>query len=556
MTSISKRSRYEQTRSQLWNVRSAFEATWRDLADYIISTRTQFGQADKNKGSRRNQKIIDSTATFAARTLRSGMHAGITSPARPWMRLTTPDPGLAEFGPVKEWLHTVTQRMRTVFLRSNLYNVLPTTYGDMGVFATAAMAVMEDSRDLMRCYSYPTGSFALGINARGMVDTFIREYSLTVLQLVDQFGLENLSRTARQLWDRSEYQQNVDVCWILAPNVDRSDARYEARFMPYASCYFEKGQDSEGKFLRESGFNEFPILAPRWDVTGEDIYGTDCPGITALGDIKALQVMQKRKAQAVEKMLNPPTQAPSQLQNKGGVSLIAGDTNYVDLREGQQGIKPVHEIKMSVSEITADIQDTRQLIRRSFYEDLFLMLAQTDRREITAREIDERHEEKLLALGPVLERTNDELLDPLVDRTYAMMDRAGLIPPPPPDLEGVNLKVEYISLMAQAQKLVGAVGADRFFASVMAISEQFPEARYKVNPMQAVDDYGDVYGVNPKLIVPDEEAEAALQATQQAAQQQRQIELAAMGARGAKDLAQAPVNEDNALTRALESVGA
>lgn len=561
---LTKRQEYELVRSSLWAERTSFDAHWRDLSDYILPRRSRWFTGDRNKGDRRNLKIIDSTGSFAARTLRSGMHAGITSPARPWMKLTTPDPELAEFGPVKQWLHVVSQRMLTVFLRSNLYNVLPTHYGDMGTFGTAAMSLLEDDRDLIRCYSYPIGSYAIGTNERGVCDVWVREWAMTVRQVVAKFGLDrstnmidwtNISNTVRSLWDRGAYEQTVDVCWVVAPNTRADPSRLGGKYLPYASCHFEKGQERENVFLREHGFNEFPLMASRWDVAGEDVYGTDCPGMTALGDIKQLQTMQKRKAQAVEKYLNPPLQGPTHLRNQKA-SLLPADITYTDVREGQKGLHPIHEVKLDISHVTADIADTRTMIRRSYYEDLFLMLAQTDRREITAREIEERHEEKLLSLGPVLERTNDELLDPIVDRVYKIMERRGLIPPPPPELEEVDLKVEYISLMAQAQKLVGVVGHERFMTSVANVATVFPEARHKVNVFQWIDDEGEMLGINPKVIVPDDEAVAAADAEkkQQAAMQAAATMKDATGA--ASNLANTPMGGDSALDRLMAGAGA
>ena len=114
------RQKYEQLRAQLLNERTTFDAHWRELGEYLRPRRTRFWTADRNKGDKRNQNIIDSTPVFASRTLQSGLHAGLTSPSRPWMKLTTPDPDLAEHAPVKAWLHLVTRRMLDVFLRSNL----------------------------------------------------------------------------------------------------------------------------------------------------------------------------------------------------------------------------------------------------------------------------------------------------------------------------------------------------------------------------------------------------------------------------------------------------
>lgn len=552
---LTKRQEYELVRAALWSERSTFDAHWRDLSDFILPRRSRWFTADRNKGDRRNLKIIDETGTFAARTLRSGMHAGITSPARPWMKLTTPDPELAEFGPVKEWLHDVTQRMLTVFLKSNVYSVLPSQYGDMGVFGTASMALLEDDRDIIRAYSYPIGSYAIGTNERGSADSFVREEQMTVRQIVSKFGLDRatnmidwsgISKTVRMLWDRAMYEQAVDVVWLVAPNTRADVSKIGGKFLPYASCHFEKGREREDVFLRESGFNEFPVMSSRWDVTGGDSYGTDCPGMTALGSIKALQVMQKRKAQAVEKMVNPPLQAPTSVRNQKA-SLLPADVTYVDIREGQKGITPIHEVRLDISHLTADINETRQMIRRSFFEDLFLMLAQSDRREITAREIDERHEEKLLALGPVLEHTNDELLDPLIDRTFSIMQRRGLLPPAPEELAEMDLKVEYTSLMHQAMRLVGVAGHERFASNVIQMAQVFPEARHKLNVFQWIDDHGEMLGVNPNVIVPDDAANESLNAERQQAAQAQQAAMAKDAAGAAQALGKTPVGDGTAL---------
>jgi hypothetical protein len=568
----SKRQRYEALHSALKSERSSFDSHWRDLADWTLPRRTRFWAGDRNRGDMRNQKIINSTARFSARTLASGLHAGLTSPARPWMKLTTPDPQLAEFGPVKEWLHVVSQRMLTVFAQTNLYNMLPIVYGDMGLFATAAMSVVQDSKDLFRCYTYPLGSFVFGQNERGVVSTFAREYQLSVRQIVESFGLKangrdidwtHISGAVQAAWDKGDYETPVDLTWMVAPNEDYRRDNPLARYKKFTSCHFEcgsanrPGDDSGGGFLRESGYDTFPVLGPRWDVTGEDTYGTDCPGMTALGDIKQLQGMERKKAQAIAKAVDPPLSGPSSLRTQK-TSLLAGDITYVDTREGMNGLKPIHETRLEgLQYLIQDSERVEYRIQRAFYEDLFLMLARSDAargsQPITAREVEERHEEKLIALGPVLERTNDELLDPLVDRVYALMDEAGLIPEPPEQLAGVDLKVEYISILAQAQKLVGVVGLDRFLTSAGQMASVFGESVLdKVDTDQAIDNYGEMLGVDPRLVRSTEDAQA-LRA--QRAQQQQQAAQAAQ----AKDLSVAIKNAgstkmegDTALNRIVQ----
>lgn len=557
-----KRHRYEKQRAKLQQDRTSFDQHWQEISEFLLPRRTRFFASGRNRGDRRNQKIIDSTSRFASRTLSSGLHAGLTSPARPWLKLTTPDPQLAAFAPVKEWLHLVTERMLTVFQQTNLYNVLPTVYSDMGTFGTGAMAILDDAADLFRAYAYALGSYWVGLDARGNATTFVRDYELTVRQVVEQFGVvegrrdidwSRLSLHVRNQWDLGEYEAPVGVTWIVTPNVEYREGAIEARFFKWASCYFETGSNEKGRrqFLRESGFRTFPLMVPRWDVEDGDSYGTDCPGMTALGDVKGLQIQQRRKAQGIEKGINPPMTGPSALRSQK-TSLLPGDITYIDVREGMQGLRAAHEISMNLDHMRQDIREVQYRIQRAFYEDLFLMLATSDQsKEMTAREVQERHQEKLLALGPVLERTNDELLDPLIDRVFDMLLRDELVPPPPPEVLGVDLKVEYISIMAQAQKLVGVVGQDRFLQSTIPLLEAFPEVRHKVNIFQVVDNYADMLGVDPRLVRPSDEAQALLDAEREAQQAAQQAEQAQMLARATKDAAQAPMEGDTALSRVL-----
>jgi hypothetical protein len=577
-----KRERYLQLKQALYTERSSFDAHWRDLATWVRPRRERFAVTDRNRGDRRNQAIIDNTATTALRTLQSGMHAGMTSPARPWFALTTPDPALAEFGPVKAWLHTVTQRLQILFLRSNVYNSLHTIYGDMGLFGTGALMVWEDLEDFLHTGTYAIGTYAVAMGVRGRPTTFVREYDLTVEQLIEEFGgvdgrplapRERIDRSrfsphVLNAWDLGNYQTPVRVCWVVTRNRAADASRLDASRWPIVSCTFEVGQsqeDPQERYLREGGFDEWPVLVPRWDATDEDAYGSDCPGMVALGDVRQLQAEQKRKGQALEKTLNPPVTAPTHLRTQQ-VSLIAGRPTYVDLREGQSGIKPIHEVKYPVSDVTMDIREVQYRIRQAFFADLFLMLGQSDpsrgAQPLTAREVEERHEEKLMALGPVLERTNKELLDPLIDRVYSMAQRAsqdawargedGLLPRPPADLEDVDLGVRYTSIMAAALKMVGIAATDRFVRSVGAVSTAWPEALFKVDGQQLVDEYAEQTGVSPRVVRADEEAAAMVQAAQQAAARQQQVEEAAVAAKSTREMSAASLADDSALRRIVE----
>jgi hypothetical protein len=222
-----------------------------------------------------------------------------------------------------------------------------------------------------------------------------------------------------------------------------------------------------------------------------------------------------------------------------------------------QGLRSIHEVTLNIEHLGRDIGEVQYRIQRAFYEDLFLMLARSDNtrngQPVTAREIDERHEEKLLALGPVLERTNDELLDPLVDRVYELMEKAGLLPTPPQELNNVKLRVEYISIMAQAQKLVGVAAQDRFLQSAASLVEVFPEIRLKVIPFQVVDNYADMLGVDPRIVRPTDEAQAMFDEERKAAQAQANAQQAVDMAKATKLAGDTPLTGDTVLSRMVSA---
>ena len=562
---LTKRQQLDIMRAELENERSSFLTHWRELSDFILPRRARFTVSDANKGERKNQKIIDSTATLAARTLRSGMMSGITSPARPWFRLSIQDSDLAEFPSVKEWLYQVSNRMTGVFLRSNLYNALPVVYGDLGVFGTAAMAVEEDFDGVVRFYPFAIGSYCLANDHKLKVSVFQREFRMTVRQLIQKFGkLKDdgsgqpdwsvFSNHVRNLWDSGNYETWIDVIHFVRPNPEYDPRRVHSRYKKFSSCYYESGGSANGndrysvenKFLREAGYDHFPVLAPRWEITGEDVYGTSCPGMDALGDIKQLQTGERRGAQALEKMVNPPMTGPSSLKNSRA-SIAAGDITYVDARGANDAFRPAHETNLRLDMLEQKQQQIRSRIQRSFYEDLFLMLTSIDRSDITATEIAERKEEKLLAIGPVLEQLNQDLLDPCIDVTFGMMLKQGYIPEPPPEIQGQDLKVEYISIMAQAQKLVGVAGVERFAQFTGQLAAMKPDLWDKVNAEEMVALYGDMVSIPPSVLNTEDEVAAVRQERAAAAQQQAQVEQMNQASQAAKNLGQTPMGGDSAL---------
>lgn len=565
-----KRTEINRLINELRMERDSYLSHWMDINRFVRPRSAKFLITQGSRGDKRNQNIINNTATMASETLASGMMSGVTSPARPWFKLSTGDPDLDEKDDVKEWLHQVEYRMREVFAKSNLYTELPLVYADLGDYGVAAMSCLEDDDATVRFDHFPIGSYSVATDESGRVDTIAREWQMTVRQLVQQFGIENCSDHVKTMYQTNQMGQWIEVAHVVSRNKDHDPKKISARHKKWQSCYLERAGAGRSestigdRFLRESGFDEFPVMCPRWSVTGEDVYGNS-PGMNALGDVKALQTYEKRAAKMVDKGSDPPMSAPSSLKNQRA-SLLPGDITYVDVNQGQQGFVPIYEPNPSwLTAVENKIAKHEQRIKRAYFEDLFLMLASMDgvqpRNQL---EIAERKEEKLLQLGPVMDRLNDELFDQLIDRTFAIMLKnsipdwnaglAGQIPQPPESLQDVDLKVEYTSVMAQAMKMVGLGAIERYAGFVGSLAATNPGVLDVLDPDEAARTYSEMVGIAPKI---NRTKEAVEQLRAARAQQQQAMEAVAMakeGAQAAQAMSGADLGGDNALSRVLTSL--
>ena len=127
--------RWEALKSE----RTSWMTHWQEISEVLTPRTGRFLVSDNNKGDKRHRAILDNTGTRALRTLAGGMMAGMTSPARPWFRLTTLNPELDESYEVKDWLGRVTSLMQMVFAKSNIYQSLTMAYEELGAYGTAAV---------------------------------------------------------------------------------------------------------------------------------------------------------------------------------------------------------------------------------------------------------------------------------------------------------------------------------------------------------------------------------------------------------------------------------
>lgn len=550
MADHKSRKQFNIRLAEMKNTRQPHEAPWKDIRDYQVPNRGNFEEDKGREGQRKDLKIYNGTPALDARTLQAGMKAGVTSSSRPWFREAMANRNLMKRSDVREYLHGVQEVLYQIYNQSNFYTMASLLYLEFGAFGIGAMSIKADFEDVARFDTYTIGEYWAAINARSIVDVLYRRIWKTPVQLIEEFGKENVSQDVMNMAKSGSPGKPVKIIHAVEPNDDRIPNMIDAKNKAYRSVYYEEGSlESDNDFLSVSGFDRFPYVVPRWSTNGHDPYGTDQPGLIALGDAKELMSGTFDKKRGLQKNMDPPIQAPSDLRNQRIMNVPGGVTFYNQFSGSSvNGVRSLFENRVPLGDIIEDLGTIEKRIDRAYYVDLFLTILSNDRpQDMKAEVAFQIDKERLLMLGPVLENLNDEFLDPLNDRVFELAEDAGILPEAPADLKGENLKVEYVSSLAKAQKSSTISNMERFVSLGGAVDSLIPGTIDKVDGDEVMDEAAEVLDIPPKIARSDEDVEVVRAAKAQLKNAQMQLAVGTEAAKAAKDLANAPVGTGNML---------
>jgi hypothetical protein len=538
----------------------------RELADFFLPRRYKWliTPNQMGRGSPINQHILDSSPTLAARNLASGIMFGVTNPTSPWFRFGLGRMNSTSPSPVGVWLKEVEEMMMLVFQESNLYQALAIFYFDLVIFGTASLLIYEDFHNVIVCFNPCFGEYYVDCNQNLKVDVFFREFTYTITQTVDRWGIENVSPSVAALYKQggSNLTREIVVAHAIEPNDDHRKFGVPSNFK-YREVYWEWGGSASPQggssfapgLLEKRGFFENPSIVARWDTVANDAYGRS-PAMDALPDCKQLQLQVRRQAQGIDKQVNPPLQADIQLKNQPA-SLIPGGVTYVAglMSSPNPGMQSIYNHKIELGPMTENLELVRERIKKIFFNDLFQTITQYQTRSnVTAEEINARRAESLIMLGPVLERLQDELLAPIIERTFGIMSRKGILPPAPAEIAGQDLNIQYISMLSIAQQGAKTTGIDKILGLAGNLAGIDPAIVDKLDLDYAFENYNYLLNNDPRLLRSEEAvAQIRAQRAQQAQQAQvaQQADTAQKLAAGAQTASQIPVGGGKSALQAM-----
>lgn len=520
---------------------------WANLAQYILPRRSIWltqstgGQPSPNnmtRGRQINNAIKDPTATYATRVCAAGLMSGLASPSRPWFKVNTVMKNVELDSEGRAWMDAIEARLYTVLAGSNFYNAFAQECEDEVVFGTAPSIIYEDEKDLIRCYNPAIGEYYLASNAANRIDALYRQFVMTVSQIVDFFGVENCPPDVQQLWAAKGNELDVEriVAHSIEPNFDVGGCPKIPGKFTWREVYWVWGAGSRYP-LSVRGFIDQPFTAARWSTQSNDAYGRS-PGMDVLPDVIQLQVMTVRLSEAIEKQVRPPLLADMTMKNQPS-SILPGHVTYgVDISNGK-GMRPIYEVMPDVKGLAELISQIEQRIKVGLFNDLFLMLEQAPNTKMTAYEVAQKVQEKLQVLGPVIENIITESLKPKLKRIYGIMLRKNMLPPMPDSMKGIAIDVEFISMLALAQKASATGGLERLIALIGNMAGVYPNLKYIVDEEAYVREFNDLLANPEKILRGPEQYKQKVDAAEQAQAKQAGMEAAQHGAQTANIGAQA-----------------
>lgn len=512
-------------------LKQTYATEFQEVVDYVLPDRSNVTRWE-SPGQRRGIMRYDTTAVEAAELLAGNLAATLTPMGSRWMDVVPRQTELRRKRAVADWCQEVSELMLASMQTSNFYLAMDETYLDLVGFATAC-PYTEMLGGKLHYMTWPIREYAFSIGMDGRPRRLFRSFKMTAQQMIDRFanmpGFKEYGQSVKHIIDAAENVSATDrnrefrVLHVIGPREFYQPGKPGARNMPIESCYINC---DDQVIIAEGGYEEMPANVVRWRVTADDAGWGRGPTQTAMPDTRSLNVCRKLMHKALAKDLDPPLV----IDDRG----VIGNVRTVP--NGITYIRPGARMEYLTSGQRIDIgqfglERLTQQVRAIYYAD-HLRLPPPQGTPMTATEMQIRWEMMERLLGPTLGRLQTELLNPIIERTFGLMMRAGQLPLPPDELVEAELDIEYVGPLARAQQMPEVAAIERTYQSVAGIAQLIGDSSglRRLNVDEATKRLAELYGFPAGALRDDDEVAQIAQAEAQQAQAMQERNDAMMAA--------------------------
>jgi len=494
--------------------RGTWEDHWQEILDYVMPRKAEVTFI-RAKGEKRTDTLFDSTAITANNLLAASLQGTLTSPSLQWFYLKVRNDEFNQDREVQLWLEDSAKKMYNLFNETNFNSEVHELYLDLCSIGTGCLFVEEGKKgfneDLIHFNCLHIAEYYIQENVNGYVDTLYRKYKLTARQAIQEFGEDNLGEKILEA-GANKPDKMFNFIHAVEPieNYERAMGKSSIK-LPFHSCHV---CEEDKMTVRESGYNEFPYLVPRWAKATGEIFGRS-PSFNALPDIKTLNKAVEIGLKAWAKAIDPPLLVQDDgvigkvRMTPGGITVVRSDASIQPLQIGSNW--QITDLKEN---------QLRQAIRQAYYSD---QLQLQEGPQMTATEVQVRYELMQRLLGPTLGRFQSEFLNPLIERVFGLMLRSNAFSIAPDVIQGEQVDVEFVGPLARSQRMEEAIAVEKLYALAGQVAQIDPTIIDNINHDQAIRMRAELLGVPKSILRGIEEVESLRE--ERAMQQQMQQEM-------------------------------
>jgi hypothetical protein len=534
LSPIATRHPAHETAERRWgemkSERSQYEQDWEAIARLIRPQRGGFSQTDHN--DRVLEKPLSSAPIMAQSNFAAGLYGTLTNPANRWFGLKTNDPELNAWHPAKMWLDTVTDLILASFLPSvsPFYSATTQVFSDLSAFGNGAQydEVVPAERRILDV-TLSLAEVCWDIDGFGRVCEVVRRFYLKPAAAMSMFRGGSLPPKLQQMAEKGD-QTKIAFYHHIIKNDWWRKGLLGIKGKAWVSNYT---CEMEGTLVRQSGYDEMPFFVPRWDVDSGAVIGTG-PGFVALASTRAHSRMDEATVRMAQRTADPTILAPDRGDWPLNGRIRPGAVVYGAIAaNGNQMLRPL-ELSGGFNLTLQEKQAKLEEIKDAFHHTLMQLAGRTG---MTATEVMTITEERQRLYAPYQGRVQEEFLAPKVARRFSLLWRAGQLPPPPPEMAGADLQVNYQSAAAAAQRSVEGNAALRIIQDIAPLIQIKPRLADRLDEDGLLEVLMDARGAPARMIRSREDADAIAQARQQQEQAMQAMQMAQAGAGAMKDAA-------------------